>query len=48
MPFTEPPPRLPPASEPVVDPQTGRMSAAWLNYFDRLIAYLARLAASLT
>lgn len=47
MPFTQSPPRLPPANEPVIDPRTGQMTPAWLTYFDRLLAYLRDLAAAL-
>jgi hypothetical protein len=47
MPFTQEPPRLPPANEPVIDPKTGHMSPAWLTYFDRLVAYLQALAAAI-
>lgn len=47
MAFTEQPPRLPPANEPLVDLKTGQMTPAWLNYFDRLVAYFAAMAAAI-
>lgn len=47
MPFTAlPVPQRPPATVPVVDPATGRMSPAWITYLDALAEYLRQFAAS--
>lgn len=45
MAFTAlPVPQRPPATVPVVDPATGRMTPAWITYFDQLAEYLRQLA----
>jgi hypothetical protein len=47
MPFTAlPVPQRPPATVPVVDTATGRISQAWATYFDALAEYLKQFAAS--
>jgi hypothetical protein len=46
MAFTEPPPALPPASQPVLDSQ-GRLTKVWYDYLVALNAYLSRMGASI-
>jgi hypothetical protein len=47
MPFTEPPPEMPPPNQPVVDPGTGFMTLPWRNWLTAMLAYLKRMGAAI-
>ena len=46
MPFTEKPPRIPEDEIPIIEPN-GRLNATWRRWLVNLLAWLARLAASI-
>jgi hypothetical protein len=47
MAFTEKPPQMPPPDQPVIDRDTGRMTAPWRNWLTAVLAYLERMGAAI-